>query len=142
MAAFVIVPCAVIMSFAMRTATPLIVSIETTRFLEPLDKYGFVDFAGAINAHFSAGIDSEDNFAVALYEALGPRPDNVELSHEFFHQLGMPVPPDVGVYILSLNDFATNQPGAGPDVDAVSLEQHERMLAAPWTAKELPLVKQ
>ncbi len=79
-------------------ATKLKFTHEFTRVTKHRTKDGLPDYAAALNEHFGQGVKPEENGAVLLYEALGPKPENVELSEEFFTLMGVKRPPLDGTY--------------------------------------------
>lgn len=115
-------------------AKMLIFSKETTRVTEHKTKSGLPDYAAAINAHFGKGVEPSENGAVSLYQALGPEPEGVRLSDEFFAALGMPVPPDDGDYFQPFGAAipAEDRPAA--------LDEFDQAMERPWTEDEFPRV--
>lgn len=118
----------------------IVVSKKTTRFTAPLDKDGRVNFAEAINLAYEGDITAETNFAVPLYQALGPQPDNRRLSKEFFDRIGMEVPPDDGNYLVPVGAWIRKQ---YPklllgSVQARSMDVYRSMSRGPWKRDQNP----
>lgn len=115
------------------------VSPETTHFLGPVDERGYVDYAEAVNLALEQDIRPEDNFAVILFEVLGPHPEESEIPDEFYERLGMSRPPDEGDYFVTLSDWLIEH-------HPIDFERSsaicDRMMASPWKANDLPVVYQ
>lgn len=123
----------------LNAADPVSVSKHTTRFTAPV-KDGLVDFAEAVNLHFEGGCKPEENSAVILYSILGPEPDNTRLSDEFFARLGMPVPPDDGVYFQGFGQWlkAANGGKWNNEVADRYFELDRIAQSGPWQKGEAP----
>ncbi len=78
------------------------ISKETTYITGPLDKDGYPDFAAALNERLRQGVTPENNAAVLLWKALGPRPDGESIPPEFFRLMGIAVPPENDRYFIDL----------------------------------------
>ncbi len=65
----------------------LIISKETTYITEPLDELGYPDYAAALNQRMSNGVTPENNAAVLLMQAAGPKEIPVEKREGFFRRL-------------------------------------------------------
>ena len=129
-----------------KDASKLAISRETTFVSGPLTGSGFVDFRAAINQRFSKGVTSENNVVVPLMQAIGPRPENLELPDEFFDRLGIARLPEEGEYFTYLyqytQDLAKNSKPP-KDFDALwkDIEQQlDRALEGPWRAKDFPII--
>jgi hypothetical protein len=113
------------------------ISKETTYVTEPLDRYGYIDYARALNQRLSQGVTPENNANVLIWKALGPHPEGgAGMPAEFFQWLGIPAPPEKGDYFIDLKDFLkVNRRGQEAD----ELEDRlDRITRWPWTAKEHP----
>ena len=82
---------------------------DTTRVLGPLDAWGHVDYAAAINERRTKEIKPADNAAVLLWRAIGPRPEGALASDKHFTILGMERPPEKGEYFVDLGQYAAQR---------------------------------
>lgn len=132
------------------------VSKETTRITAPLRADGYPDYLAALNQIASEGVTPENNAAVPLWRAFGPKEIDENTRERFFKMLGIPPLPEKGDYLIPLEQYAKAHPDlvpkpAGPASEED--EEHEAPDAAqrawdaldeamgrPWTAKELPLI--
>jgi hypothetical protein len=80
---------------------------ETTYFVAPLDKDGYVDYVAAINEHFGRGVTAKNNANVLYWRATGPFSDGIVPPTELFKLLGIDPPPKEGVYFMNLSAFLT-----------------------------------
>src|SRR5687768_1448475 len=78
---------------------------DTTFVTGPLDKDGYVDYVAALNDLRGKGVTPDTNAAVALWQALGPRPDGQPRPAAFFKALDMTEPPAAGHYFVELRPF-------------------------------------
>ena len=118
------------------------VSKKTTYLLGPLRKDGFIDYGAAINARASKGVTPQNNAAVPLAEALGPSIFSPEkYRRKFFEKLGIPVPPEQGLYFLDMEQFSRRRRGTKQQRDAYRKDlynQQEESMNGPWSRKRLP----
>ena len=114
------------------------ISKETTYVTAPVTDDGFVDLAEAINLHHSRGVTPETNMAIVLYEALGPNPDQVSQSDEFFERMGMAKPATDGEYFQDFKRFYED------DADQLEMRSHhfKESISRPWTRNEFPAVSE
>ena len=117
------------------------VSKHTTRFTAPVNDDGSVDFAEAVNLHFEGDLKPDENSAVVLYSILGPEPDGIRLSDEFFERLGMLVPADDGEYFQGLGGWLKTENG-GNAVSERYYELDRIAHSAPWQKEDAPEVAQ
>lgn len=83
------------------------ISPATTRVTEPLDADGYVDYAAALNKHFSKGVTAKNNANVLLLQAMGPHPDGIKkMDPAYFEWLGIESPPEQGDYFVQLQRYA------------------------------------
>ncbi|GAB4148108.1 MAG: hypothetical protein Tsb009_21700 [Planctomycetaceae bacterium] len=75
------------------------ISRETTFFTKPVGKNGNVNYAEALNRHYSKGVIPENNAAVPLFQAFGTKEIPEKLRFEFFKKLGIKALPENGVYV-------------------------------------------
>ena len=78
------------------------ISKETTYLTGPLRPDGYVDYVAALNAELSRGVTPENNAAVPLMLAFGPKAVSEKQREAFFKLLGVPVPPDGGNYFVAV----------------------------------------
>ncbi|MGL6074498.1 MAG: hypothetical protein ACRC8S_10090 [Fimbriiglobus sp.] len=72
---------------------------DVTFITGPLDADGYIDFETALNERLSAGVTPENNAAVLLWQAIGPKPDPHRPTHpDFWAALGISAPPEEGRY--------------------------------------------
>ena len=62
----------------------LILSKETTYITEPLDELGYPNYAAALNERMSQGVTPENNAAVLVMKAVGPKDIPTEQREAFF----------------------------------------------------------
>jgi hypothetical protein len=74
------------------------ISKETTYITEPLRADGYPDYAAARNQLLRRGATPENNAAVLLWKAIGPKNIPKESRDEFFRMLAVPVLPETGDY--------------------------------------------
>lgn len=119
-----------------RKQTVLKISKETTVIDGPLDDEGFVDYVGALNNKFKAGVKVEDNAAVWLARANGIHElNNSPQRDDFFEGLGIkPVP--VGGKVAKWQDF-TKKFAETQGLEQNALwDRRARGRERPWTAKD------
>jgi hypothetical protein len=73
---------------------PLLVTIskETTRVTAPLKSNGYPDYVGAINAQQSAGVTTENNLAVTIWNTIGTTQMSPKMVTPYFKHLKMSPP--------------------------------------------------
>ena len=119
-----------------KASNQITVSKQTTYVTGPLRDDGSVDFAGAINARFGAGVTPNKNANVLYWQALGPRPERTEVSQEMFKLLGMKRPAADGEVLQNIVQFARPQGRNSKE----AMKQLETAMASPWKGRQLPLV--
>jgi hypothetical protein len=122
-----------------KTGDAIRISRETTFVTGPLDANGRVNYAAAVNQHFSHGVTPQNNAAVLLYQAMGPNPGGVPLSNRFFEGLGMPRPVDDGNYIKGLR---RSLPDASDEELVQISAQMDVAMTRPWAPDEFPEIVQ
>ena len=112
------------------------ISKETTFVTGPLDQDRYIDYAAAIDKMMGEGVTPQNNGAVLLWQAHGPKPEGCEVPARFFQCLGIERPPSQGEYFVDFHryarDFLRLQIKPGSPEEAEELKVHNR----PWTAKE------
>lgn len=122
------------------SAPKIAISKETTWAMEPLRPDGGVDYFEVINRHFGAEVTADENAAVLLYQALGPRPDGGRrMPDALFRRMGMEPPPDEGEYFQKLGNWLQRQPNPPDDIQLL-LDQQALAGTRPWTRAEFPLI--
>ncbi len=72
------------------TSRPKIrISFQTTRLTKPLKPDGTVDYAAALNARYGKGVTPENNAAVKIAEAFGPKFFDESVREELIKKLGV-----------------------------------------------------
>ncbi|MCH8828760.1 MAG: hypothetical protein IID45_04205, partial [Planctomycetes bacterium] len=113
------------------------ISKETTYITEPLDADGYPDYAAAINRRFGKGVTAENNAAVLLLRAYGPKEIPKKWRAELFKKLGMEPLPEKGDYFIDLYDFEEGLRKRGvrfPELQSFDSNK------APWRRTEFPRV--
>jgi hypothetical protein len=81
------------------------ISKETTYITGPLRPDGYPDYLAALNERYGKGVTPDNNAAVLVWRAVGPKKVEERLRPEFFRRLGMePLPAD-GEYFLDSYDY-------------------------------------
>lgn len=131
-------------------------SVEANAITSPLDENGDVDYLAALNDLASKGIDPEDNAVVKFVQAIGPTPEGVTVSPEFFERLGIESLPEEGDYFVTFESWLAKQDAEGDGEDMgmqmrTQAEMREFLakelmfdfaIEHPWTADDLPAVQQ
>ena len=121
------------------------ISKETTCITEPLRPDGYPDYVAALNQRMSQGVTPENNAAVPLLKALGPKGVKKERRDKFFQQLGMTAIPDDGAYLVAQEEMIGHRERhnlAGAAVlDAETLAaQFKTVRERPWKSDEFPII--
>ena len=83
------------------------IGADTTFFLGPLTKDGFLDYVHALNERLSRDIKPEENANILLWKIMGPKPEGGRgMSGEYFQWLGMKAPAEEGDYYMRAWHFA------------------------------------
>ncbi|HEY7314747.1 MAG TPA: hypothetical protein VH643_35695 [Gemmataceae bacterium] len=114
---------------------------ETTYVAGPRDDDGTIDYSVALNLRLRKDVTPDQNAAVLLWKATGPRPEGRPMSAEFYKWLGIDAPPEKGDYFIPQNRYATEQLKIepGPAFEAYT-DEIGRAAQRPWTAKQYPRV--
>lgn len=108
------------------------ISKETTRITEPLRPDGYPDFVALENAEMSRGVTPENNAAMLLVRAIGPKPIPEDIREQFFKMLGIDaLKEDEKRYFIALSDFWETDAKERSD-------QLNTALSRPWTEGEFP----
>jgi len=110
------------------------ISKETTFVTEPLKPDGTVDYIAAANAPLKE-IKPEDNAAVLLVKAFGPKVAPTGATEEYFRLLGCDPPPEKGEYVVEINELIKQRKIA----DDGLLEKYEKHQIVPWKDADYPL---
>ncbi|WLD14329.1 hypothetical protein [Planctellipticum variicoloris] len=115
---------------------PLVPGPETTVITGPLRPDGSIDYAAALAAIYSEGVTWENNAAVFLVGAIGPKLISRELRPAFYEELGISPLDEDGDYLQSW--------GPSLIVDQKRRELVEQSLhkvySEPWQAADFPEV--
>lgn len=123
----------------------VVISKETTYFTEPLRPDGGVDYVAALNRKYSEGVTPENNAAVALWQAAGPKELDQKIRKRYFELLGIAELPETGNYLSSYDDLpeyqeAMKQPDKGAAFWQKLGEQERAAENAPWSKEEYPFI--
>ncbi len=113
---------------------------ETTFVTGPLDIEGYVDYPAAINARGTRGLKPEDNAAVHLWRAIGPRPEGRLVAEAHFTGIGMKRPTIIGEYIVGISRFARDRLNLKDAAETAFYDEQARATSRAWTAKDLPRI--
>ena len=121
------------------------ISKETTYILGPLRPDGYPDYVAALNVYASKGVTPENNAAVLLWQAFGPKPIDEKARDRFFKKLGIPPLPETGDYFIPFHEYArivreSQEPAPEHDQGEKDDKQFARAMERPWLKKECPLV--
>ncbi len=123
--------------------TPVIIGPETTFVDGPLRDDGTIDYAAALNDEWEAGVTPDQNAAVALLRAFGPRIVDEEIREAYFARLGIPIPPLEGDYLVEFREYLESQVVSrqvNADRFEELIEQQRSAQERPWTPNEFPEV--
>ena len=127
---------------------PLFEPNEAANYVtSPLDENGDVDYFEAWHQRASDGVTPENNVMAKLIEVLGPTDDGELVLTEYFDRLGI-APPDSDNGLISFYEWYNQQPNRIQELDEMedgwqaADEIRAFVLNHPWTANELPIVKQ
>jgi hypothetical protein len=91
-----------VLLLAGRNGAPITASAQTTR----LTAYqGPQDYVAAVNSAYGKDVTPDNNAAVLLFQAVGPKKVAPATRAELFKLLGMPNLPDDGPYLVSFDTF-------------------------------------
>jgi hypothetical protein len=118
------------------------ISKETTYITEPLRSNGYPDYVAALNQRLSEGVTPENNAAVLLWKAMGPKMLDDKNREPFFRMLGIPPLPEEGDY-LAANDKYYERAAAeyqkNQDKTKEPSTQFFEIMKRPWSKKEFPI---
>lgn len=132
---------------AQKPKSPVTISKETTRLTEPLRADGYVDYIAALNQHCSQGVTPDNNAAVLMIQALGPRELPPEIREQYFKMLGIPPLPEDGQYLVAYDEYADNVRKAAAPGKKLSEAERDKLwdeehiaTTRPWSKETLPAV--
>jgi len=112
---------------------------DTTYFIGPFDKYGYIDYEAALNAELSKGITPEKNANVLIVQALGPAPEGGDgMLPVYYKWLEMPMPPKEGEYFVGQDKFLNAHLGLTMAQRETFYKVQGRATQRPWEAKDCP----
>ncbi len=132
-----------------RSKPKIVISRETTYVTGPLREDGYVDYVAALNQHFSEGVTAENNAAIPLWQAVGPKGVDTRIRKRYFDLLGIAELPENGEYLYTFDEFLPLYRGwkqaRGESVDDERKESEAgdelyRTWKGPWSGDELPVV--
>ena len=121
------------------------ISKETTYFTEPLRPDGGIDYVAAFNQRYSRGVTPENNAAVALLQAIGPKDIDKRFRKRYFEMLSIPELPETGDYLVDdeiLPEYEKAKKPLTPE-EALSQKlwnQYDAAKQTPWSKKDYPLL--
>lgn len=146
--------CVAVRTWRSLPGSAITVGRDTTYLEGPLDKDGYVDYAGALNRQLSEGVTPEENAAVLLLQAFGPPFGDAEYRRKVYDLLGVEPLPSEGEYFVDdeivgelVAETATGEKeGAAPSMEANTTSTPserfwrdcEEASTRPWTAQEFP----
>lgn len=110
---------------------------ETTYVTGPLSKDGSVDFVAACNERLGKGVKPDDNAAIPLWQAIGPKADSESAPAELFRLLGCDPPPADGNYFVEFSRFLKDRNEEQATIDALD-RKYAQARERPWTAEDCP----
>lgn len=129
---------------------PLQIAKDTTFLLGPVNPDGTINYVEGLNAIYGEGVTPQNNAAVLVLRAMGPRaigPERVSQAarERVFERLGMEPLPSDGAYLIRLTDFEKSQAAdAGKAPTSQTGNQWTSRVAEGfrrgWTAEEERLV--
>ena len=126
-----------------RPALPYTVSKETTFFTEPLRPDGSVDYAEAINQRAVKGVTPENNAAVLIWRAAGPKEIPSGIRARYFARMDIEPPNEQGNYLSDLySHLANRKPSVSERQREKALNQFDIAASRPWSRDEFPLIAQ
>jgi hypothetical protein len=136
-------------SAAPQVARPVKITIskETTCLTEPIRPDGWLDYAAAINERCRRGATAENNAAIPLWRAVGPKDVPKERREQFFKLLGIPPLPEEGQYLVQLGEYLLHVKDAPAQGTAEwnqwfedIYDQSRKAQSRPWSGKEFPVL--
>jgi hypothetical protein len=120
---------------------------ETTYITKPLRPDGYPDYVAALNEICSRGVTLENNAAVPLQRAFGPRYIAANSRARFLKELGIDDLPEKGDYLQDpsgiIHQWVLAWPEAEREQQSDILDtQFDLAKASPWTADQHPIVVQ
>lgn len=122
---------------------PLTVSPEITIVTEPRMADGRVDYCEYLNQTQGAGVTPDNNAAVAILEATGPRwlPEDGAYRQRFFQLAGIPEPPETDSDFVNAYDYGNARfKGAARDAFRDDSFTVVTLRHGPWQASGYPAV--
>jgi hypothetical protein len=117
---------------------------ETTDITKPLDAEGYPDYVAAINERMSEGITAENNAAVLIVQAMGPKVFSTAAEKEAIKRLGIDDLPENGPYLVSqdeiIKQWRAGQLADKQDSDELLEKQFTEAQIRPWSDDEFPIV--
>ncbi|GAB4136446.1 MAG: hypothetical protein Tsb009_03500 [Planctomycetaceae bacterium] len=115
------------------------ISKETTFLTEPVGKDGYIDYTAAVNARRSKGVTPENNAAVLLVKAIGPKAAAGLDQKAFYEKLGIAPLQEQGDYLMGQDEFSRKM---SPDdyyayLDEL-IKQIDDSYGKPWSRKQFP----
>jgi lysophospholipase L1-like esterase len=112
---------------------------DTTVVTGPLDSAGRIDYVAALNDRLQKGVTVDNNAAVLLWRALGPRPEGTTMPDEFYRRLGAPAQPERGDYFVDLFEYCKTRLKMDTEKESAAIsDMMDHIQGHSWTAKQHP----
>lgn len=126
------------------------ISKETTYITEPLRPDGYPDYVAALNQRMSRGVTPENNAAVLLVEAFGPKVIPKDKRQNSFKLLGIEPLAEKGDYFVFKDEIVERWKAGKLPIDAKELPKNdfeefaafEPAKERPWSREEFPAAAQ
>lgn len=113
---------------------------DTTYITEEVDGNGYIDYGSALNRRMSEGVTTENNALILIWQAIGPHPEGLAMSPDYFKWLGINPPPEKGEYYVPLDSYIKIAPGKTPKEKGTALADRLRTTQRLWREDEDPAI--
>ena len=120
---------------------PLEIGPETTVISRPLLPDGRVDYLTAMDERMRNGVTPDNNAAVLLIRAFGPKVIEAEHRREYFRLLGVPEPSLEGDYVITQMDWVDRHFPENvilSDWQQRAYEEFDEARRRPWSREDFP----
>lgn len=117
-----------------KTRPKITISKTTTRFTEPLNEQGEVDFLKAANRLLSQGVTAENNLVTAAIKLTGARTSDENAQKEMMRLLGIDTLPGENECLVEFRQFAQ-----GSLVGEKLAETDNSVSSLPWSRTDFPV---
>ncbi len=137
--------CIWLAAYSPRRPMRVTISKATTYITAPLLSDGYPDYAAAIKQQAARldetackGVTPQNNAAVLLWQALGPKKIDKADRQRFFQQLGIPPLPEAGDYWVEFGEMYARLGGNPQSLQATA--ELNRAVDHPWSKADCPVV--